>query len=520
MTLRLRLVLAIVSLVTVGLGAFGVVSYSLYSRSQYQRVDEQLQVVVAPIQGQLMRTAGLDAGPFGGNRQPPSSSPTTQPGATTTTQADRTGSGATGSPPAPFVGAPLDAFGQLVDGSGNVLASVDPSTVTSPPQLPSTISRGAPFTVVSVDGSTEWRVYAVPADRVNGGTTVVALPLNEVNASLQRLVLIGAIAAVLLLAMLGAGSWFILRQGLLPLEQMATSARSITAGDLSQRVEPSEDKTEVGQLGLALNTMLGEIEEAFKEREATERRLRQFLADASHELRTPLTSIQGFAELFRLGADHDHVDLEVILRRIEEESARMKILVEDLLLLARIDETRPPERKPVDLTVLAADACSDAVALDADRAVTLDVSDPIVILGDQGHVRQAITNLIINAVRHTPAGTPIEVGTHLEGGVAVISVRDHGPGLDDEAKERVFDRFWQADGARVGTGAGLGLSIVAGIAAEHGGTVVASNAEGGGACFTLRFPLNSDGNSDGKSDGNDRTTSPAAPGAAGPATSG
>jgi len=518
MTLRLRLVIAIVSLVTIGLGAFGVVGYSLYAHSQYQRVDEQLQVVVAPVSGQLYRSAGLDNGPFGGNRQPPTttSSSTTSTATTTPATSSAANGGPTasttrgpttlvtipsaqnrnggyGGPPSPFVGAPLDAFGELIDATGTVLATVDPSTVASPPQLPSTLAHnGSPVTVSSVDGSTEWRVYATPADRVQGGTMVVALPLNELNASLQRLVLIGAIAAAVLLALVGSGSWYILRRGLLPLEQMATSARSMTAGDLSQRVEPSEDKTEVGQLGLALNTMLGEIEEAFKEREATERRLRQFLADASHELRTPLTSIQGFAELFRLGADQDHVNLEVILRRIEEESARMKVLVEDLLLLARIDETRPAERVPVDLTVLAADACSDAVALDADRSVTLDASDPIVVLGDQDHLRQAITNLITNAVRHTPAGTPIEVGARLVEGVAVISVRDHGPGLDDDARDRVFDRFWQADGARVGTGAGLGLAIVAGIAAEHGGSVDATNAAGGGACFTLRFPLNVD----------------------------
>jgi two-component system OmpR family sensor kinase len=501
-TLRLRLVIAIVSLVTVGLAVFGVVSYGLYARSQYQRVDEQLLVVVAPIQGQLYRSAGLENGPFGGIARPTASTPVTAtttpstatgaatPTTTVTTQPRAAGNGG---PPAPFVGAPLDAYGQLLGADGTVLATVDPSTVTSPPQLPSALATtGPPVTVSSVDGSTEWRVYALPSDRVPGGTVIVALPLNEVNTSLQRLVLIGAVAAAVLLALLGSGSWLILRRGLRPLEQMATSARSITAGDLSQRVEPSEDKTEVGQLGLALNTMLGEIEEAFMEREATERRLRQFLADASHELRTPLTSIQGFAELFRLGADQDHVNLEVILRRIEEESARMKVLVEDLLLLARIDETRPAERAPVDLTVLAADACSDAVALDAERAVTLDVSDPIVILGDQDHLRQAITNLITNALRHTPPGTPIEVATRLEQGIAVISVRDHGPGLDEEAKTRVFDRFWQADGARVGTGAGLGLAIVAGIAAEHGGTVEATDAEGGGACFTLRFPLNAE----------------------------
>ncbi len=205
-----------------------------------------------------------------------------------------------------------------------------------------------------------------------------------------------------LLVLLGLGAWLILRHGLRPIEQMATTARSITAGALDQRVTPDDPNSEVGQLGLAINTMLSELEDAFRERDETEQRLRQFLADASHELRTPLTSIQGFAELFRLGADdQEHVDLPVIMRRIEEESARMKTLVEDLLLLARLDQTRETERVPVDLAVLAADACSDAVAAAPDRPVTLDAPEPVVVLGDRDHLRQAIANLVTNALRHT-----------------------------------------------------------------------------------------------------------------------
>jgi two-component system OmpR family sensor kinase len=310
-----------------------------------------------------------------------------------------------------------------------------------------------------------------------------------VTSSLNELVVIELAAGGGLLLVLALGSWLILRRGLRPLERMATSARTIAAGDLSLRVEPADGKTEVGQLGLALNTMLTEIEAAFREREATERKLRQFLADASHELRTPLTSIRGFSELFRLGADQDRVQLEVILRRIEEETARMKTLVEDLLLLARLDETRPVEREPVDLAVLAADACSDAIAVDAGRPMELDAPEPVVIAGDQDHLRQAIANLVNNALRHTPAGSPVEVGARLDGGAALVTVRDHGPGLDGDALAHVFDRFWQADAARVGAGAGLGLSIVAGIAAEHGGVARAANHPDGGAVFTLELPI-------------------------------
>lgn len=231
-------------------------------------------------------------------------------------------------------------------------------------------------------------------------------------------------------------------------------------------------------------------------------RLRQFLADASHELR-PLTSIQGFAELFRLRAAHAedlndldddadpeaHVDLAVIMRRIEQEAGRMRVLVEDLLLLARLDETRPFHPEPVDLSVLAADACSDAVAIGPDRHVTLDAPMPVLVAGQADHLRQAVANLMANAVRHTPAGTPIEVSTRLGVGRASVTVRDHGPGLDEAAQAHAFDRFWQADPSRVGAGNGLGLAIVAGIAAEHGGTATVTRAPGGGAAFTVEIPL-------------------------------
>jgi two-component system OmpR family sensor kinase len=368
---------------------------------------------------------------------------------------------------------------------------------SSVPDLPDDVDVPAHgshfFTTGSEKGSGRWRVSASRSDHNDGNAVLVAVPTDEITASLTRLVLIEVISAFVLLALIAAGAWLLLRRGLRPLEQMAASARSITAGDLSQRVSPADERTEVGQLGLALNTMLGEIEEAFREREATEHRLRQFLSDASHELRTPLTSIQGFAELFRLGADQDRVELAVILRRIEEETARMKILVNDLLLLARLDETRPAERVAVDLAVLAADACSDVVAADPSRPVVLDAPEPVVIAGDRDHLRQAIANLVSNAVRHTPAGTPLEVTARLERGTATVAVRDHGRGLDEEALEHVFDRFWQGDRARVGPGAGLGLSIVAAIAHEHGGAATAGNASDGGAIFTLRLPLDGTG---------------------------
>lgn len=515
MTLRLRLTLALVALATVGLTIFGVVTYSLYARSQYQRLDDQIRNSVPLVSMELSEELG-PSGP-GSSSGPPPSGPSSGPSRPSGNQPadlgnnDGNDDGNDGRQPKPGGRIPSGTYGELRDGNGEVDVSLVLSEAGSKPALPAnlqeTSSGGRFFTTGSVEGDDRWRVYAGPSDRYSRWTTVVAVPSDEVRSSLNRLVLIEVTAGLGLLAVLGAGSWLILRRGLRPLERMAQSAAMITTGDLSQRVTPSDDRTEVGQLGLALNTMLSEIESAFREREAVEAKLRQFLSDASHELRTPLTSIQGFAEMFRLvgredvgGADvgredgapdlaSDHVDLGVILRRIEEETARMRVLVDDLLLLARLDETRPLERQPVDLSVLAADACSDAVAADPGRPVTLDAPASIVILGDRDHLRQAIANLVTNAVRHTPPHTALEVSARAEHDVAVVVVRDRGPGLDPDALAHVFDRFWQADRARVGHGTGLGLSIVAAIAHEHGGTASAANAPDGGAVFTLRLPL-------------------------------
>jgi two-component system OmpR family sensor kinase len=465
-TLRSRLVVALVLLATVGLAIFGVATYELYARNQYDRLDDQIRSARPSAMAQL-RGEGYQRGPFRG-----------------------------GPPP---VAVPVGTYieERSTDGSVLPLQVVDTSTQPDLPDDFGPIPQDGKFlTVGSTTGSGRWRVQV--SEEPDGDVVALAFPLTEVTEALRRLVAIEGSSAAVLLVLLGLGSFYILRRGLRPLEHMATSARSITAGDLSQRVEPSEPKTEVGQLGLALNTMLEEIEGAFREREATEHRLRQFLADASHELRTPLTSIQGFAELYRLGGEAQHVDQPTIFRRIEEESARMKGLVEDLLLLARLDQTRPVQRVPVDLAVLAADACSDAVAAAPERPVSLWAPDPVVISGDADHLRQAIANLVTNAIKHTPEASPVEVAATLEGGAAVVRVRDHGPGLDADALEHAFDRFWQADAARVGRGAGLGLSIVAGIAAEHGGSASVRNADDGGAIFTLHLPMTSEGSPEGR----------------------
>ncbi|MBV9283624.1 MAG: HAMP domain-containing histidine kinase [Acidimicrobiia bacterium] len=475
MTLRVRLVLALLTLLTIGLAIFGVATYSFYSHSQYKRLDDQVRASMPLVSQELDHQAGR-----GGPAQGP--------------QGRDGGRGGEGGPhgqggPPPLVVAP-GTYGELRDSSGAVITNLQLSTTATPPTLPAKLTANGHQRLFDAG---DYRVLVAPGPGFGeqDQTVVVAVPLTDITTSLHRLLYVEITGGVALLLVLSLGSWLILRRGLHPLEEMASTARSITAGDhvdLSQRV-PAEGPTEVGQLGLALNTMLDDIEDAFNEREATEQRLRQFLADASHELRTPLTSIQGFAELFRVSGEDAQVDLPTILRRIEQESGRMKGLVEDLLLLARLDQARPPEKQPVDLAVIAADACSDAVAVAPDRSITLDAPEPLVVEGDEAHIRQAVANLVTNALAHTPEGSPIEVSTRRVDGTATISVRDHGPGLDGDAQAHVFDRFWQADRSRTGTGAGLGLAIVAAIATEHGGTAEAHNANGEGAEFTLALPV-------------------------------
>jgi two-component system, OmpR family, sensor kinase len=508
MTLRARLVAGLVLLMTVGLGIFGVTMYELYSSSQYRQLDSDLQSSVPLVTQELSQKAGVQlypsnhSGHYGdGYGLGPGYSTTgseSQPvpgGAVQGGFPSGYGGGAGGSgdgPGGPPVLVAPGTYGELLSSSGKVLYHLYQVTSTSEPRLSASLLADSEAShrvqLGSVSGSAGWLAY-IGERLANGDRVVVALPTNEVTSSLNRLVLIEVLGGVGLLMILSVGAGLVLRRGLSPLEQMADTAKEIAEGDLDQRVQVSTQTTEVGELAVAFNTMLDEIQQAFSERDATEDRLRQFLADASHELRTPLTSIQGFAELFRLGADNSRVDTATIIRRIEEESGRMKGLVEDLLLLARLDQVRQAERAPVDLSVLAADACSDAIAAARGRTVTLFAPQPVVVLGDEAHLRQAMANLVTNGLKHTPPTSAIDVSAQLAAGSAVIAVRDHGPGLDDEALTHVFDRFWQKDASRSGKGAGLGLAIVAAVAAEHDGSVKAENAPDGGAIFTMHLPL-------------------------------
>jgi two-component system, OmpR family, sensor kinase len=319
---------------------------------------------------------------------------------------------------------------------------------------------------------------------------VVAIPLRDMNEALHRMLLVELIVALGVLLGLALLAWWVVKLGLRPLGQMEETAGAIAAGDLSRRIDVVDERTEVGRLGLALNEMMQQIESAFAARAASEGRLRRFVGDASHELRTPLTSIRGYAELFRRGAADHPEDLAKAMRRIEEEANRMGSLVDDMLLLARLDQGRPLEHRPVDLTRIARDAVDDARAVAPNRPIDYSPNGAIFVPGDEARLRQVLGNLLQNANRHTPPDTPVHVRVVNSDDEAVIEVADEGPGVPGEDPNRVFERFWRSDPSRTRAsgGAGLGLSIVAAIAAAHGGRAEVQSTAGIGSTFRVHLP--------------------------------
>ena len=366
-----------------------------------------------------------------------------------------------------------------------------------------------PFTVPAAGSGPDWRVI-VTADRFVTGTgqpviVVRGVSLGDVDSTTQRLVLAELLVGAIVLLLLGGLAYVVVRTSLRPLKQVEETAAEIAAGDLTQRVPESDARTEVGRLSRAFNAMLSQIESAFRAREASEHsalaseeRMRRFVADASHELRTPLTSIRGFAELYRQGAVPDPESLDRVMRRVEDEAARMGLLVEDLLLLARLDQQRPLALEPVDLLEVAGDVVHDARVLAPDRTIGLELlgeSAPVV-LGDESRLRQVVMNLVSNAVTHTPAGTPVAVTLEVTPAEddgpdrVLLAVTDHGPGLSEEDRAQVFERFYRADPSRTRAagGSGLGLSIVAALVAAHGGRVGVQSAPGDGSRFLVELP--------------------------------
>jgi two-component system OmpR family sensor kinase len=380
-------------------------------------------------------------------------------------------------------------FGSLP--SGEHLQPDIPNLTLSDPR----VQRGTLFTVNSTNGVMRWRV--VPGElRDQSATFAVAVPLRGVDTTVQRMLDFAILIGLALIASCALLGWYGVRRAFRPLTQIEDTAAAIAAGDLTRRIPEPAAQDEVASLSRSLNAMLAQIEQSFAVREASEERMRQFVADASHELRTPLAAVRGYAELYRQGAVTEPEDVTGTMRRIEDESIRMGGLVNDLLLLTRLDRQRPLERGPVDLTVLAADAVQDARALDPTRQVRLiglsgDL-EPTNIEGDEAKLRQVVTNLVGNAVNHTFAGTDIEIAVGSEApGRARLEVRDHGDGVDPVKARKVFERFYRADPSRGrghGGGNGLGLAIVAAIVSAHDGQVGVAATPGGGATFVVDLP--------------------------------
>ena len=510
--LRVKLITAVLALVTIALGAIGVASvYVLHSylttqsdnelKGEFDSLASNPENLVAQPPGYLYRVYGQQ-NLFAGIQLPGSQlawSPRSMPGI------GNSGQGQQSLPALPT--------------SAGWAGRISPTLMTVPAQSGSDTWRVKAATItyqaVSSTGSTQQVT----------GTLVVGTDLGNVNATVRRIayfdMIVGGVI-VLVLAMVGVAA---VRANLRPLDEIEETAEAIADGHLDRRVPERDPRTEIGRLGRSLNIMLSQIETAFHAREESEaaahrseERMRRFIADAGHELRTPLTAIRGFAEYYRqrggmetrwdradapaTGGGLTPSDLDRLMQRVEKEAARMGLLVEDLLLLARLDQQRPLARQPVDLLSLAGDAVHDPRLLAPARTVDLSVQPgaAFLVIGDEPRLRQVIGNLMSNALTHTPDGTPIEVsigsGTldpRLPGSppAVTLDVTDHGPGMTPEQAHRVFERFYRTDQARTRAtgGSGLGLAIVNALVIAHGGVASVRTAPGRGATFRIALPL-------------------------------
>jgi two-component system, OmpR family, sensor kinase len=473
LSLRARLILAVIALGAVGLVAADVATYSSLSSFLIDRTDSTLD---QSHQQAAQSLEGRDD--FG----------------------DRGGFGPGGGPG-------LNEFIQLRSLDGAVIRTdannrLPDGTTPPAPKLPATIAlpqassggdRVRHFTVSSVKGGDRYRVRAsIEANQPNV-ILVLATSLRDVDSTLHRLLWIELLVTALVLAgMVVVGLW-VVRLSLRPLDAIGATAAAIAGGELSRRIERADGRTEVGRLGLALNAMLAQIETAFKAREASERKLRRFVADASHELRTPLTAVRAYAELFTRGAASRPDDLERSMTGITRESERMSLLVDDLLLLARLDEGRPLVQEPVALDEVVREAVETARMVDPDRPLDAEV-ESLDVVGDRERLRQIVDNLLANVRSHTPSATPVHVRLSRAGSSARVTVADEGPGMTGEQAAHAFERFYRADEsrARASGGVGLGLSIAAAVAEAHGGAVSVESTPGEGSAFHIDIPLAGD----------------------------
>jgi len=351
-----------------------------------------------------------------------------------------------------------------------------------------TLQAGDDVTVDAVDGSLRYLVVAAATS--GGDLEVEAAPLDEIDATMSSLLRRLLVGASITLVLAAAAVVLVLRHGLRPLRKVIATADAVAAGEREQRIPTDEGPTEIRHLSTALDHMLQRQRAALSAKEDSEARLRQFISDASHELQTPITSVLGWVQLERKGA-LDEAGTAAAMERIEAESRRMSVLVEELLLLARLDEQRPLRLVATDLSAVALDAVTDARAVEPDRPISIDAPAAVIVQGDASRLRQVIDNLLRNVRVHTPPGAPAAVKVFVNGGRATLVVADTGAGIDPDSLPHVFDRFWRRDHSRTRAtgGAGLGLAIVSALAAAHGGSVSAENDPAGGTVFTFTLPL-------------------------------
>ncbi|MFC6086118.1 sensor histidine kinase [Sphaerisporangium aureirubrum] len=459
--LRVQLIAALLALVAIALAGIGVSSVSVLRGYLVDRIDQQLGMFTRDVGRSLVRGAGP------GSRVPP------------------------------------NGLIQVRGPDGKVLAAlagVEAEKLPGPTLPGPDVPAREAVTVPAESGGGSWRTRVVT---VNGeGSVLIAIDLSSVDQITTRLALTELLGGGVVMVILAVVGVVIVRRSLRPLVEMEHTAAAIAAGDLARRVPDADPRTEVGSLASSLNGMLAQIETAFRAREVSEaaartseERMRRFIADASHELRTPLTSIRGFAEFYRQNPAGDPARL---MRRVEEAAARMGVLVEDLLLLARLDQQRPLTVRPVDLLALAVEAVQDTRILAPDREIALEVTGEVapIVPGDEIRLRQILANLLNNALTHTPTGTPVTVRLGTTGPHAYMEVTDKGPGLTPAEADRVFERFYRADPSRTRSpdsgGTGLGLAIVAALTTAHNGTTTLKTTPGSGSTFRITLPLTPD----------------------------
>lgn len=397
------------------------------------------------------------------------------------------------------LGLPEGAFGEVTATAGTAGASfrvIDGGKYDAAPQVASGLlafveasGRSSVVSTASAGGSLQFRLIVQPLP--NGGAVALAFPLTSINNTLGGLVWTELLVGLGVTLALAALALVVVRFSLRPLTGIGLTAAAIAEGDLTRRVRNADPHTEVGRLGGSVNAMLSTIENAFDQRTLSEQRLRQFVADASHELRTPITSIRGFAELYRLGGVEDAARLDDIMRRIEQEAIRTGHMVDDLLVLARLDQGRPLEREQVDLVQVVADSIISAEVIRPDRDVEMIAPAELLVEGDADRLRQVVSNLLENAMVYTPASAAIRVRLADERGCAVLEIADEGQGIPPEHLGHIFERFYRVDPsrARASGGSGLGLSIVESVVRAHGGSVAVTSEPGSGSVFRIEMPL-------------------------------